>query len=75
MALVADNVELFYSDHGQGPPVLMLHGWTRDGADWSWLASDLTVDHRVVVVDFSATFTCAFALNDVADSRTNASST
>ena len=52
MALVADNVELFYSDHGQGPPVLMLHGWTCDGADWSWLAGDLTVDHRVVVVDF-----------------------
>ena len=51
MALVADNVELFYSDHGQGPPVLMLHGWTCDGADWSWLASDLAVDHRVVVVD------------------------
>jgi alpha/beta hydrolase family protein len=52
MALVADNVELFYSDHGQGPPVLMLHGWTCDGADWSWLAGDLAVDHRVVVVDF-----------------------
>ncbi len=48
---VADNVEIFYSEHGNGPTVLMLHGWTCDGADWSWLAADLAIDHRVVIVD------------------------
>ena len=48
---VSDDVEVFYSDHGCGPSLLMLHGWTCDGADWSWLASDLAVDHRVVVPD------------------------
>ncbi|MGK2904440.1 MAG: alpha/beta hydrolase [Mycobacterium sp.] len=48
---VADGVELFYSDSGDGPAVVMLHGWTCDGTDWSWLASDFEVDHRVVVPD------------------------
>lgn len=48
---VADDVEIFYSDHGSGPAVLMLHGWTCDGSDWIWLATDLAADHRVIVVD------------------------
>jgi hypothetical protein len=30
---VADNVEIFYSEHGNGPTVLMLHGWTCDGTN------------------------------------------
>jgi pimeloyl-ACP methyl ester carboxylesterase len=48
---VADDVEIFYSDHGSGPAVLMLHGFGCDGSDWVWLATDLAADHRVVVVD------------------------
>jgi pimeloyl-ACP methyl ester carboxylesterase len=48
---VADDVEIFYSDHGRGPAVLMLHGLACDGSDWVWLASDLVADHRVVVID------------------------
>jgi pimeloyl-ACP methyl ester carboxylesterase len=48
---VADDVEIFYTDHGSGEPVLLLHGWACDGSDWSWLATDLAVDHRVIVVD------------------------
>ena len=47
---VADSVEIFYSDHGSGPAVL-LHGWACDGSDWIWLATDLAADHRVIVVD------------------------
>ena len=31
--------------------MLLLHGWTCDGADWSWLAADLAIDHRVVILD------------------------
>jgi pimeloyl-ACP methyl ester carboxylesterase len=48
---VADDTEIFYSDDGSGPAVLMLHGIAGDGGDWSWLATDLAADHRVVVVD------------------------
>lgn len=48
---VAEDVEIFYSDHGSGPAVLMLHGKGCDGSDWSWLAADFAADHRVIVVD------------------------
>lgn len=48
---VAGDVELYFSDDGAGPPVVLLHGWACDGSDWNWLASDLTVDHRVLIPD------------------------
>lgn len=32
----APDVSLFYTSEGDGPPVLMVHGWSCDGADWSW---------------------------------------
>jgi len=46
-----DDVELFYTDEGEGRPVLLLHGWACDGTDWAWLDTDLARDHRVIVVD------------------------
>jgi pimeloyl-ACP methyl ester carboxylesterase len=48
---VAGGVDLFYTDTGAGPPVLLLHGWTCDGNDWAWLSADLCADHRVVNMD------------------------
>ncbi|PRC61155.1 alpha/beta hydrolase, partial [Mycobacterium sp. ITM-2017-0098] len=41
-----DDGEIFYTEHGDGPAVLLVHGWGCDGNDWSWLASDLSADHR-----------------------------
>lgn len=46
-----DDGDIFYTEHGAGPAVLLVHGWACDGSDWSWLASDLAADHRVVVID------------------------
>jgi pimeloyl-ACP methyl ester carboxylesterase len=46
-----DDGEIFYTEHGSGPAVLLVHGWGCDGNDWSWLAADLAADHRVVIVD------------------------
>lgn len=46
-----DDGEIFYTEHGDGPAVLLVHGWGCDGNDWSWLASDLSADHRVICVD------------------------
>lgn len=43
--------EIFYTEHGDGPAVLLVHGWGCDGNDWSWLASDLSADHHVICVD------------------------
>ena len=42
---------LFYTDQGSGRPVLLIHGLTCDGADWMWLASGLSRDHRTIVLD------------------------
>jgi pimeloyl-ACP methyl ester carboxylesterase len=46
-----DDVDIFYTAEGSGPPVLLLHGWTCDGSDWSWLTQDLLRDHQVIVPD------------------------
>lgn len=44
--------ELFYTEEGAaGDSVLMIHGWSCDGSDWAWLASDLDRDHRCVIID------------------------
>jgi pimeloyl-ACP methyl ester carboxylesterase len=42
---------LFYTDSGEGPAVVMIHGWTCDGSDWAWLSAALVADHRVIVPD------------------------
>ena len=48
---VPDGTRLFYTDTGQGRPVLLLHGWTCDGNDWSWQEPELERRYRVLVVD------------------------
>jgi pimeloyl-ACP methyl ester carboxylesterase len=48
---VSDDVTIYYTEHGRGPTVLLLHGWSCDGSDWSWLVDDLSEDHRVIVLD------------------------
>ena len=42
---------LFYEDQGAGPPLLLLHGWSRSGADFAPLAARLSAHHRVVRLD------------------------
>jgi len=32
---VTDGTRIFYTDTGQGRPVLLLHGWACDSNDWS----------------------------------------
>ena len=27
-------IELYYEDHGSGPPVVLLHGWPLDSRSW-----------------------------------------
>jgi pimeloyl-ACP methyl ester carboxylesterase len=48
---VPDGARIFYTDAGQGQPVLLLHGWSCDGNDWSWQAPDLERQYRVFTVD------------------------
>lgn len=42
---------MFYTDQGDGDPVLCVHGWTCDGSDWSWQLPALLPNHRVIAVD------------------------
>lgn len=50
--LTPEGVELFYTDAGEGSPVLLLHGWTCDSHDWSWLIPVLLErGHRVIALD------------------------
>jgi len=42
---------LFYEEQGVGPPLLLLHGWSRSGADFAPLAARLAASHRVVRLD------------------------
>jgi pimeloyl-ACP methyl ester carboxylesterase len=47
----SDGARIFYTDTGQGKPVLLLHGWACDGNDWSWQAPELENRYRVIIVD------------------------
>lgn len=45
------DVELYYEVHGQGDPLLLLHGWTQSSASWSDHVSHYAKHFRVYVVD------------------------
>src|SRR5215470_874862 len=47
----SDGTRVFYTDTGQGRPVLLLHGWCCDGNDWSWQTPELEKRYRVITVD------------------------
>lgn len=51
MFTTSDGVELFYTDEGQGLPVLCLAGLTRDGRDFDFVAPHLT-DVRLIRLDY-----------------------
>ena len=44
-------VKLFYTDQGEGPPLLLIHGFGTNIFTWRHLAPDLARDHRVIAVD------------------------
>src|ERR1700735_5111287 len=45
-------VQLYYEDHGSGPPVVLLAGWPLDSRSWEpQLACLLEAGHRVILYD------------------------
>jgi pimeloyl-ACP methyl ester carboxylesterase len=64
---------LFYTDDGDtGTPVLLVHGWACDSADWIWQLPALARRHRVIAPDLaghgrSAAPARGFAPADFAD--------
>jgi pimeloyl-ACP methyl ester carboxylesterase len=46
-----DGVSLAYEREGQGPAVVLLHGWPGDRADWRAVRPLLADDHELIVPD------------------------
>jgi non-heme chloroperoxidase len=45
-------IELYYEDHGSGPPVLLLAGWPLDSRSWEpQLGTLLDAGYRVIIYD------------------------
>jgi non-heme chloroperoxidase len=46
------SIDLYYEDHGSGPPVLLSHGWPLNGASWEkQTAALLEAGYRVITYD------------------------
>ena len=46
------SIELYYEDHGSGPPVVLIHGWPLNGDAWEKQpAALLAAGHRVIAYD------------------------
>ena len=46
-----NGANLFYTDEGEGLPVLLVHGSTCDSFDWNYQLSALDGKYRVIAVD------------------------
>ena len=46
-----DGVPLFYETVGDGPPIVLVPGWTLTTRFWERQVDDLSRDHRVVTLD------------------------
>ncbi len=46
-----DGTRLYYSESGDGPPALFIHGWTCDGNDWHIQIPGFEQKYRVLVMD------------------------
>ena len=47
----ADWYRFYYEVYGDGPPLLLLHGWTQTSAFWSSMIASLSKDYQVYVLD------------------------
>jgi pimeloyl-ACP methyl ester carboxylesterase len=46
------SIELYYEDHGSGPPVVLIHGWPLSGASWEkQTAALIAAGRRVITYD------------------------
>jgi 2-succinyl-6-hydroxy-2,4-cyclohexadiene-1-carboxylate synthase len=47
----ANGVDFHVEDYGNGPPLVLLHGFTGSAASWAPIGRDLANDHRVIAID------------------------
>ena len=46
-----NGMEMYYETHGEGEPLVLLHGITGTGAIWAPFLEELSRDHQVIVPD------------------------
>ena len=49
--LSVNDSDIYYTDHGAGDPVVLLHGRSASGACWDWHIERLKQSHRVIAFD------------------------
>ncbi len=69
---ICNGVSYFWSEEGQGPPVILAHPLFADAEYWDAIAPSLVKHHRVIRFDFrchgrSVGTTTRFSLEDLAD--------
>jgi 2-succinyl-6-hydroxy-2,4-cyclohexadiene-1-carboxylate synthase len=47
----ANGIDFHVEEHGNGTPLVLLHGFTGSAASWSSLSRDLARLHRVIAID------------------------
>ena len=48
----SSNIDLYYEDHGNGQPIILIHGYPLSGASWEkQVAALLSAGHRVITYD------------------------
>ncbi len=45
------DTTLYYTDQGEGPPLVLVHGYTCDSVDWTWSLPKLLEHFRVIAFD------------------------
>ncbi|GAB4424314.1 MAG: alpha/beta hydrolase [Turneriella sp.] len=50
--LEVDGLQIFYQVHGQGPDLLLLHGYPYSSYDFHVILPELAKEHRVILFDF-----------------------
>ncbi len=48
---MTDSVELHVVDRGEGPAILLVHGWLNDATVWNGIIDELEADFRCIAVD------------------------
>jgi len=51
MILAYRGIDIFYTDEGQGDPIVLLHGFLENSSMWDFIKPDLLKQHRVVCMD------------------------
>jgi non-heme chloroperoxidase len=46
-----EPIQIYYEDHGEGPPVVLIHGYPLSGQSWEKIARPLSDRHRIVTFD------------------------